>query len=41
MTFGQQGVDEKEAGTDDDGAVGDVEVGPVIAEDVDFYEVDD
>ena len=38
---GQQRIEEKEAGADDDGTIGHVEVGPVIAEDVDLNEVDD
>ena len=38
---GEQGVEEEQAGADDDGAIGNVEVGPVIAEDVDLDEVDD
>src|SRR6185503_648561 len=38
---GQERVEEEEAGADDDAAVGYVEVGPVVAEDVDFDEVDD
>lgn len=37
----QEGIEEQETRTDDDGAVGDIEVGPVVAEDVDFNEVDD
>ena len=36
-----EGVEEQEAGTGDDAAIGEVEVGPVIAEDVDFNEVYD
>src|SRR3569833_1193583 len=37
----EEGVEEEEAGADDDAAVGHVEVGPVVAEDVDLDEVDD
>ena len=33
--------DQQQAGTDDDAAIGDVEVGPVVVDDVDFEEVDD
>src|ERR1700722_20449795 len=33
--------DEEEACADDDAAVGDVEVGPVVVADVDFEEIDD
>ena len=32
---------EEEAGADDDAAVGYVEIGPVVVNDVDFEEVDD
>ncbi len=39
--FGEQGIEEQEAGADDDGTVGHIEVGPVVAEDVDLNEVDD
>ena len=39
--LGEEGVEEEQTGADDNGGVGDVEVGPVIAEDVDFEEVDD
>ena len=37
----EEGVEEEEACAGDDGAVGYVEVGPVVGEDVDFNEVDD
>ena len=37
----EQGIEEEKAGASDDGAVGDVEVRPVVGEDVDFNEVDD
>ena len=33
--------DEQQTCADDDAAIGDVEVGPVIVDDVDFEEVDD
>ena len=39
--LGAQHFDEQEAGSDADGGVGDVEVGPVIVDDVDLEEVDD
>ena len=38
---GQQGIEEEQAGADDHAGVGHVEVGPVVAEDVDLDEVDD
>src|ERR1039458_2985218 len=37
----EQGVEQKQACAGDDGGVGQVEVGPVVGEDVDFNEVDD
>ena len=39
--MGAEDFDEQEAGADDDAAVGYVEVGPVVVDDVDFEEVDD
>ena len=41
MRLRAEDFDEEEAGSDDDAAVGDVEVGPVVVDDVDFEEVDD
>jgi len=38
---GEEGIEEQKAGAYDDGTVGYVEVGPMIAEDVDLNEVDD
>ena len=37
--YGEQGVEQKEAGSDDDGTIGHVEIGPVIAKDMDFDEI--
>ena len=39
--FWQQGIEQEHAGSGDYGGVGDVEVGPMVGEDVDFNEVDD
>ena len=39
--MGAEDFDEEEAGSDDDAAVGYVEVGPVVVDDADFEEVDD
>ena len=41
MFLGQQGIEHQQAGAGHDGAVGHVEVRPVIGEDVDLDEVDD
>ena len=41
MRLGAEDFEEEEAGSDDDAAVGYVEVGPVVVDDVDFEEVDD
>ena len=38
---GAEDFEQQEAGADDDAGVGDVEVGPVVVDDVDFEEVDD
>ena len=38
---GKEGVEDEQACADDDAAVGYVEVGPMVAEDVNFDEVDD
>ena len=38
--FRQQGIEQEQAGSGDDGGVGYVEVGPMIGEDVDLNEVD-
>ena len=40
-SFGEHGVEQEQKGAGDDAGVGDVEVGEMIAEDVDFNEVDD
>ena len=39
--LGAEDFEEEEAGSDDDGGVGYVEVGPVVVDDADFEEVDD
>jgi hypothetical protein len=39
--LGTEDFYEEQTGADDDAAVGDVEVGPVVVDDVDFEEVDD
>src|SRR5690348_1260725 len=36
-----ENFNQQQTGADDDAAVGDVEVGPVVVDDVDFEEVDD
>ena len=41
LVFRQEGVEQQQACAGDDGAVGQIEVGPVVPEDMDLNEVDD
>ena len=39
--IGQQCIEEEQAGSNNDGLIGEVKVGPVIGEDVNFKKIDD